>query len=214
MILQQLDSYSYRQVNNVPNAWNHIRYSVNARLEFELVRLAQQLPREEILERFKLKPASDQSIVADWSQFNGVYIPACFLELRTNPENCLPPEQIEFFKRRMPVEYADRTVFSGLFARDDGNYLGTTLEEKNSRRTLGEIVLGGAGGISSVEKIRKLFEDEQWKLYAAEFTRTILETASRRFHEKKADYTDPTLRDLIGMLIVRYQKEIGNPQNI
>src|SRR3989344_7991830 len=99
MELQQLDSYSWKQVYAVPHAWDHIRYSVNARLEFELSRLAQQLPREEISGRFNLRPADDQSIIADWNQFNGVYIPACFLELRTNPENCLEPEQIEFFER-------------------------------------------------------------------------------------------------------------------
>ena len=113
----------------------------------------------------------------------------------------------------MPAEYAERTVFSGLFARDDGNYIfNIASEENNPQRTLGEIVLGGIGGISSEEKIRKLFEDEQWQLYALEFARTMLETASRRFHKQKADYTDPALGDLIGTLIDCYQQEIGKPQ--
>src|SRR3989338_7110057 len=107
MDLEQLDSYSFKQVSSMQPAWNHIKYSVNARLEFELSRLAQQLPMEEISGRFNLRPADDQSIIADWNQFNGVYIPACFLELRTNPENCLEPEQIDFFKRQMPTEYAE-----------------------------------------------------------------------------------------------------------
>ena len=111
MELQQLGSYSWKQVYAIPQAWNRIRYAVNVRLEFELAHLAQQLPREEFFGRFKLRPASDQSILPDWGQFTGIYIPSCFLELRKNPENCLLPEQIEHLQRARPEEYADGTVF-------------------------------------------------------------------------------------------------------
>ncbi|MEK6949275.1 MAG: hypothetical protein AABX34_03570 [Nanoarchaeota archaeon] len=214
MELQQLDSYSWRQVYAAPYAWNHIRYSVNARLEFELAHLAQQLPREEFFGRFKLRPAFDQSIITDWTQFAGVYIPACFLEFRANPEKYLQPEQIEFFQRVWPKEYADGTVFSGLFARDDLNYF-PIIDSGGiaQNRTLAEIVLGGAGGISSEEKIRKLLEDGEWRLRAAEFARTLLENTSKEFNGQKGDYNAETaLRDLTGMLIAHYQKEIENPQ--
>ncbi|MEK6920808.1 MAG: hypothetical protein AABX82_02910, partial [Nanoarchaeota archaeon] len=87
-----------------------------------------------------------------------------------------------------------------------------TLDPRMQRNTeLGELVYGDHHeGIEPEEKIRRLFENGEYRAHVREASKAMLDYASTSFEKYKNDIGNRRLRTLIGMLIRHYQKEMSS----
>lgn len=213
MPAQNLDQFDWNDVFNKDRAWNHIRYPVNARLEFEVVRIIEENP--EAAGRLNLRPSLTEGIIPDWTQFHGVYIPACYLQQKTNTMSTLGEHHLHYLPKWYTEEQIRKGLFlSGLFAYDDMNGFNVDWNSQTPRaqkvsRICREIFGFRGNEISDAEKIRRLLEDPEYRATAREFAIELLKGSTEHFRENGRQIKGKELRRLVGELINRYLLEMG-----
>ena len=215
---QRLDEFTYRDIYSIPNAWNHMRYPVNARLEYALADAGNRRSKSEFRSTFNPRAGSDDDIQVNWDRFAEVYVPKAYIDFHQRPLDFLEPEYTEYLRAKRPLDIWQNRIVTGLFSMDNNRVLvGTVpLNEKSSpereaRRELSQKVYGPPAGRSPQEKIDFLVLDSAFRKNAMACAKALIAQCAKEIDNPLLKIQDIELETLLRGMIGLYCEEILGP---